>query len=34
MDGGVVVEQGTPAEVFDHPKSERTHEFLNHISLT
>ena len=32
MDGGVVVEQGTPAEVFDHPKSERTRESLGHIS--
>ena len=32
MDGGVVVEQGTPIEVFDHPKSERTREFLGHIS--
>ena len=32
MDGGVVVEQGTPVEVFDHPKSERTREFLGHIS--
>ena len=32
MDGGVVVEQGTPAAVFDHPKSERTREFLGHIS--
>ena len=32
MDGGVVVEQGTPAEVFDHPKSERTREVLGHIS--
>ena len=32
MDGGVVVEQGTPAEVFDHPKSERTREFLGHTS--
>ena len=32
MDGGVVVEQGIPAEVFDHPKSERTREFLGHIS--
>ena len=32
MDGCVVVEQGTPAEVFDHPKSERTREFLGHIS--
>ena len=32
MDGGVIVEQGTPAEVFDHPMSERTREFLGHIS--
>ena len=32
MDGGVIVEQGAPAEVFDHPKSERTREFLGHIS--
>ena len=32
MDGGVVVEQGTPEEVFEHPKSERTASFLGHIS--
>ncbi|MGI6220720.1 MAG: amino acid ABC transporter ATP-binding protein [Coriobacteriales bacterium] len=32
MDGGVIVEQGTPEEVFDHPKSERTKDFLGHIS--
>jgi polar amino acid transport system ATP-binding protein len=32
MDGGVIVEQGTPEEVFDHPKSERTQDFLGHIS--
>lgn len=32
MDGGVIVEQGTPAEVFDRPKSDRTREFLGHIS--
>ncbi len=32
MDGGVIVEEGTPSEVFDHPKSERTKEFLGHIS--
>ena len=25
------VEQGTPDEVFDHPKSERTKDFLGHI---
>ena len=27
MDGGVIVEDGTPSEVFDHPKSERTKRF-------
>ncbi len=32
MDGGVIVEEGTPSEVFDHPKSERTKDFLGHIS--
>ena len=32
MDGGVVVEEGTPEDVFDHPKSERTKDFLGHIS--
>ena len=31
MDGGVIVEQGTPEEVFDHPRSERTKEFLGNI---
>ena len=31
MEGGVVVEEGTPEEVFDHPKSERTKDFLGHI---
>ncbi len=32
MDGGVVVEQGAPAEVFDHPQHNRTKDFLGHIS--
>ena len=32
MDGGVIVEQGTPEEVFDHPQSDRTKDFLGHIS--
>ncbi|MDO4502081.1 MAG: amino acid ABC transporter ATP-binding protein [Coriobacteriia bacterium] len=31
MEGGVVVEDGTPEQVFDHPKSERTKDFLGHI---
>ena len=32
MDGGVIVEQGTPEEVFDHPQSDRTKDFLGHIA--
>jgi len=32
MDGGVIVEQGTPEEVFDNPQNERTKDFLGHIS--
>ena len=28
MDGGVIVEQGTPAEVIDNPQHERTRAFL------
>jgi len=31
MEGGVIVEEGTPTEVFDHPKHERTKDFLGHI---
>lgn len=30
MADGVIVEEGTPEEVFDNPKSERTKAFLNH----
>ncbi|WJY28960.1 amino acid ABC transporter ATP-binding protein [Sporosarcina trichiuri] len=28
MDGGLIVEQGTPAEIFDNPQEERTRQFL------
>ena len=28
MDGGVIIEQGTPEEIFNHPKSERLQNFL------
>ena len=28
MDGGVIVEEGTPAEIFDHSKSDRLKSFL------
>lgn len=31
MDEGVVVESGTPSEVFSHPKNERTKQFLARI---
>ncbi|MEL4504534.1 amino acid ABC transporter ATP-binding protein [Luteococcus sp. H138] len=31
MDGGVVVEQGTPAEVIDNPREERTKAFLGRV---
>ena len=33
MDGGVIVEEGTPEEVFDNPQHERTKDFLGHIGL-
>ena len=28
MEGGLIVEQGDPKEVFDHPREERTKQFL------
>ena len=31
IDGGVVAEEGTPDEVFNHPKCERTQEFLSKV---
>lgn len=31
MDGGVVVEQGSPEAVFDRPANARTREFLSHV---
>ena len=31
MDGGVIVEQGTPKEIFSNPKEERTKKFLERI---
>jgi L-cystine transport system ATP-binding protein len=32
MDGGVIVEEGTPTEVFNHPREERTKQFLKRIT--
>ena len=31
MDGGYIVEQGTPDEVINHPKEPRTIDFLNKV---
>ena len=28
MDGGYIIEQGEPKEVIEHPKEERTKQFL------
>ena len=32
MDGGVIVEQGDPHQVIDHPREERTKQFLAHYA--
>lgn len=31
MDGGIVVEEGTPKAIFQHPKEERTKQFLRRV---
>lgn len=31
MDGGVVVEEGSPSDIFIHPKHERTQQFLKRV---
>ena len=31
MDGGVIVEEGTPWQIFEHPKSERLQGFLSKV---
>ena len=31
MDGGVVLEEGTPKEIFEHPKQQRTQDFLKKV---
>ena len=33
MDGGVVVEQGRPEDVIDHPQNERTKMFLQKMEV-
>lgn len=32
MDGGKILEQGTPEEIFENPKEERTKQFLNNYN--
>ena len=34
MDGGVITEQGTPQQIFEHPQQERTKEFLSRYLRT
>lgn len=29
MDKGIIAEEGTPDEIFNHPKHERTKQFLS-----
>jgi ABC-type polar amino acid transport system ATPase subunit len=31
MDGGMILEEGTPEEIFNHPKNARTKEFLSKV---
>ncbi len=31
MDGGVILEEGTPKEIFQNPKKDRTREFLSRV---
>ena len=31
MDEGRIVEEGAPAELFDHPRHERTRQFLGRV---
>ncbi len=31
IDGGVIAEEGTPEQLFDHPKNPRTKEFLSQV---
>ena len=31
MDDGIILEEGTPSEIFNHPKNERTRQFLARV---
>ena len=32
MDGGFIIEEGTPTQVFDNPQHDRTKDFLGHLN--
>ena len=32
MDSGTILEQGAPLDVFEHPKEERTRQFLSRFT--
>ena len=32
MNDGIILEEGTPEEIFEHPKNDRTKEFLSSIT--
>ena len=31
MDGGVIVEEGSPSQIFENPRSERLQSFLSKV---
>jgi len=31
MDGGLILEEGTPEEIFGNPQNPRTRDFLNKV---
>ena len=31
MDEGIIMEEGTPDDIFNHPKNQRTKEFLDKV---
>ena len=33
MDGGVIIEQGTPDDIFNHPQSDRLKDFLAKVLI-
>ena len=33
MDGGYILEEGTPKEIFEQPQNQRTKEFLSKLHL-